>query len=108
MRIRLGDEDRERLGCPEWMEADLDHVSVSEAEALDAAGGDWTDLGERGARAMKSRVWLALHRAGVTVTFDDLEFNVMAARGEAGKAEGSTDSESSTEPTSDSSTPEQT
>jgi len=107
MKIRLGDADRERLGCPEWMELDLTTMSVAEAEALEASGGDWTVIHDSGAKAMKTRIWLALHRSGVTVPFSELTFDVIAAKAQddSGKAEGSDNDELPTPPTSASSTP---
>lgn len=34
MRIRLADADRERLGCPEWVEYDPNKLGLREAAAL--------------------------------------------------------------------------
>ena len=88
MKIRLSAPDRERLGCPEWLDFDLMNLSVEEAEALEEAGGDYRDFFAVGIRAIRSRVWVALHRAGVTVTpYGSLTFNlVFETDGELGKA----------------------
>lgn len=78
MRIRLSDPDRERLGCPEWLDFDVDHLSLEDAEALEAAGGDYQKYFGSGPSAVRVRVWVALHRAGVTVTpIEALTVNLM-------------------------------
>lgn len=47
MRIRLSDEDRERLGITEeWLAFQLDRLMMSEAEELDNGGYDPDDLAE--------------------------------------------------------------
>ena len=107
MKIRLGDADRERLGCPEWMELDLSALSVGEAEVLDESGGDWTVIAAKGAKAAKTRVWLALYRAGVVVPYRDLTFDILSIEAqddEPGKAKDSADVDSNTRRTSASST----
>jgi hypothetical protein len=50
VRIRLGDEDREKLGCPEWLPFDLSRLGLVEAEEMDRHGllidsfGGWVQL----------------------------------------------------------------
>lgn len=123
MKIRLSDEDRERLGAPEELDCSLASLPVREAEALEDATGiepldairlmspksepHPTDPGlirirltPKGARLL---VWLGLHRAGVSVPFDELTFDYLDFAGwsvrasePAGKAERSPESEPST------------
>ena len=82
MRIRLCDADRERFGCGEWLDFDLDAVTNGEAVTLQAAFGfsylqDLADAfnaqfqpepgGGRRRRdydAWDSVVWIALRQAG--------------------------------------------
>jgi hypothetical protein len=99
--IRLGDEDRERLGCPEEIEFDPDKLTLVEAEIIDDHGIDWlairsgevvtgpdgkpltTDDGEVlrrfKPRAQRVWVWCALRRAGIEVDFAELDFDLGAA-----------------------------
>jgi hypothetical protein len=66
------------LGCPEWLDFDLNHLSVEEAEALEAAGGKYQDFIDRGPSGDRVRVWVALHRSGISVTpFASLTFNLL-------------------------------
>jgi hypothetical protein len=92
-RIRLGDADRERLGCPEWLEHDPAQLRQVEAEALQdvwgVAPGDYTRwrLGLLGqpegtppnppARALRFGIWQALRRSGVKVDLTELDFDLM-------------------------------
>lgn len=103
--IRLGDEDRERYGCPEWIEFPQ-QLPTSDAEAIDEAGGTYLDFFRTDARGFKTQIWVAMHRAGVTVPWKDWEFNLMAVRLDEslGKGPSSTPSGSTTPPTSASST----
>lgn len=78
MKLRLSDPDRARLGCPEWLEYDRDQLDLADAEALEAAGGRWFDYAESTLAGSRARVWIALHRAGVTVTpYESLHFDVL-------------------------------
>lgn len=100
VRLRLPDADRERYGCPEWLEADIVSVTVWEAAliqrgftrdgirvAFDTPGAwrkalmgevvtDENDAPRRrpdfGAEIML--VWLELRRAGVDVSMAEVEF----------------------------------
>jgi hypothetical protein len=38
LRFKLSEEDRERLGLPEWVDFDFDKLLMTEAEALESAG----------------------------------------------------------------------
>lgn len=76
MKIRLSDPDRERLGCPEWLDISYS-LDVREAEALEKAGGDYTLYTAAGPGATRTRIWVGLHRAGVTVPFDELHFDLL-------------------------------
>lgn len=116
MKIRLGDADRERIGCPEWIDIGLNPLTVREAEALEEAVGapyaDLVDLMEPrqkrvnettlrlsyNPRGLRLLVWLGLHRAGVAVRFDELDFDCGQFGGwhtyeDPGKAKGSSDAE---------------
>jgi hypothetical protein len=112
--LRLSDEDREWTGCDEWLPFDDDALSVEEAEALEEAGGDWTDWRQRGIRPLVWRLWMTLRRSGVTVDFDELckRVNLAALRSrddDPGKAPAdSASSVSPTSPTSATSTPRST
>jgi hypothetical protein len=89
VKLRLSDADRERLGCPEWLDFDLTNMSVDEGIALEVAGGDYTRFFGGGAETARTRVWVALHRAGITVTpYESLTFNLAALEmdGPVGKA----------------------
>src|SRR5258708_1999215 len=103
MRIRLSDEDRERLGCEEWIDVDLERLSVAEAEQIELAGGDFALFrGGRGPRPVQTRVWVGLFRLGIApAKVADLEINLAALSAEEspGKApsapsDGSTSSTS--------------
>lgn len=76
MRIRLSDEDRERLGCPEWLEVDLDRYSVAEAQKAEEAGLPAGAYLGSGFLTLLSRIWIGLFRAGVTppASVADMEF----------------------------------
>ena len=93
--LRFPDADRERLGIErEWIEFDPETLTVAEAEALDEAGGDWSTFGDRGAKAMKGRLWVALRRAGIEVeSLAELDavdvLRVRSLADEPGKAEAS-------------------
>lgn len=65
--LRLSDEDRAWIGCDEWLPFDLGSLTVEEAEALEEAGGDWTDWTSRGPGPLVYRLWMTLRRAGVAV-----------------------------------------
>jgi hypothetical protein len=105
--IRLGDADRERWGCPEWLEFPAS-LPVRDAKALQAAGGKYLDYFNRDEPAgWQVIVWLALHRAGITVKLDELEDLDLAAISiadvEPGKAPNSDNESGTTPPTSASS-----
>lgn len=93
MKIRLSDPDRERLGCPEWLDV-ARSLDVAEAEALEAAGGDWALYTDRGPAALRTRVWVGLHRAGIMVApVGELHFDVLNLQAEdapVGKARSAT------------------
>lgn len=88
--IRLGDPDRERFNCPEWLDVP-DTLPVREATALEEAGGAYLDFFRRStARGFATVVWVALHRAGIVcklADLDELDLNAILIKGEApGKA----------------------
>lgn len=111
MDIRLHDEDRQRLGCQEWLPCDLSRMSNVEAMALEEDGGvtqeQWRTMlrgypvfedgkpvqvdGEQAwrhtARLWHTAVWLALNRSGVAVKYNDLVYEHLALSYRAGEAE---------------------
>ena len=79
MKLRLADEDRERYGIPEWIDADLGTLTVGEAKAVEAAGGDHGMFRTGGGiDAVLVRLWVWLRRAGANVpaSVDELEVNL--------------------------------
>ncbi len=132
MKFRLSDADCERLGCPAELDVSVDVLPVREAEALEDATGipyaDAMDLfsprlmrvDEQTVRyswkpkGVRLLVWLGLHRAGVAVPFDELEFDYSRFAGwdtytrppePEGKDEGSPPAEPNTPSTSRTSSP---
>jgi len=83
-RLRLQAADRERLGCPEFLQLDLNTVTNKEAIALRKLGFPTpralvralqaSDEGENQYEAWTAFVWLALKRADVDADPDVLEF----------------------------------
>jgi hypothetical protein len=98
MQIRLSDEDRVRLNCPEWLTVDLEHYPIELAEAIEAAGGDWTTFLSRGVTsAVRTRVWVGLREAGVEVDLPTLTFDLVGMETRAsdpGKAPSLSDDDS--------------
>jgi hypothetical protein len=93
IRIRLGDADRERYNCPEWMDFDPLTVRSNEAFAMQAgltiegttigfnSPNDWrTSLRDSTAAANIVLVWLALRRAGVGVPLGEVEYDFDGAQ----------------------------
>lgn len=105
MRIRLSDADRERMGIePEWLDCDTDKMTVVELEHLQLAPAphgvdpveairlfegwvpkqaDGTPRRDESGRAVvvtnirgwRIRTWCAVRRAGVTVPYEDFDFD---------------------------------
>jgi len=133
-KYRLGDEDRARLGGPEWLVLDLlgatldDVTELSDRFVFDME--DWPEplFGREGADGkrkapkwrMQAALWMALRQAGVAATWEDVGkvaiLRVRVRDDEAGKAppdpsasSGSTppeSSETSTTPPSSTSSPD--
>lgn len=105
--IRLGDEDREKFGCDEWLPFE-DRVLTTEGEALEDAGGSVKALADSARVAWwRTMVWLALYRAGITKPYSEVHFDLNAIDiddGGPGKAPSGS-SASRTRRTSASSTP---
>lgn len=76
MRIRLGADDRERLGVTsEWLVYNDKRMSVKEAIRLQKLTG--LDLGKMtGVEATLFMVWRALEQNSVRVKFQDLDFEM--------------------------------
>ena len=92
MKFQLSLADRERLGAPEWIEIG-GSLSVRDAAALEAAGGDWTGWGRFTANSLLLALWLTLHKAGNAPPLDELDFDLSAAKFESpGKAPSATKS----------------
>lgn len=123
MKLKLTDADRERLGAPEWLDVSIDVLPVREAEAIeDATGLAYADALDLFAplqkrvdettlriaykpKGIRLLVWLGLHRAGIDVAFDELDFDYRQFAGwrlveEPGKDEGSPSDEPPTPSTS--------
>lgn len=120
-RIRLSDEDRERLGLKqEWIESfDVERFMLADAELLEANGYDPDEFMDdlqgqpvvrdgqpvmvaefdsdgnevlvdgkpkmhqkvkRSFRLRRALVWLAVRKAGLTVSFDDFDFQIVGVR----------------------------
>lgn len=91
MRFQLSAADRERLGAPEWVDYDPSKMTNREAAQLQRAGYDPPQEGLAAAWVAQQPdpdgplridfdvwtavVWMALRRAGVTVPYDELEFD---------------------------------
>lgn len=93
IRFKLSPEDRERLGAPEVIAFDETRLMLSEARAVQKASGyhpdDWFDGLKKGAPdAVAAVVWLALRRAGVEITYDDVDFDLGALVYEEPEPEG--------------------
>jgi hypothetical protein len=91
VRVRLGDKDRARFGCVEWLDLDFLAATVEQVEHICAETGididDWPeclnpairfeDVGKPDARkrspAWRNRVtvWLALNQSGYEVSWAD-------------------------------------
>ena len=91
MRVRLGDEDRERFGLPEWCSFDLRNISLAELGELSERFGfdpnDWPDplIGELTLEQAgdpdavpkpppwrnQATMWLVLRQNGADVSWDD-------------------------------------
>lgn len=93
MKFRLSEADRERLGCPEWIDVDFRRVSIREAAEIQKRTGYASPdallraffepirnhkAGEElrvDFDSIITLIWLGLRRAGVTVAYDDLDFD---------------------------------
>lgn len=126
LKLQLSEEDRERLGAPEWLdcatnplrvreaEAMEDATSLSTAEALRAMEPQITVLPDAmtlryhySAKGLRLRVWLGLYRLGnppdwATLDFDAGQFLVSHEQAVVpeGKEPGSPTAEPSTKSTS--------
>lgn len=92
--FRLGDSDRERLGCPEWLPVALVECTLDDITELSDRFGfeleDWPDVlrgeipleaaGHPDADSMRKApkwgiralIWLALHQSDVDVTWEQV------------------------------------
>lgn len=113
LHIRLSDEDRERLGCPEWLDIDLNSVTAREAAVMQRGfdlDGEKAAFPTPGAWRVALGtppwsfagwvflVWFALRRAGITVPVAELDFDIdqLTYKGdESTSAEEDTDPEAS-------------
>lgn len=108
MKIRLSDSDRERLGCPEYLDGSVEHISMDEAEALEEISGlPWGQVLFTHVTGMRLRACLGMIRAGMKPEWDKLRFDLGSeaiSLRDPGKAP-STSGGSPTSTTSSSSTP---
>jgi hypothetical protein len=79
VRIRLADADRERLGCPEWIDYDQAAVTIQQYADVQTAFGLkpadlWRGLASGDAYAVWAMVWIALRAGGVEVDIKELTF----------------------------------
>lgn len=98
MKISLAEEDRQRLGAPEWLDLDLGRFTNWDAIRLATlrGHGDWSDYASFSALAAACDdraqdfaaytvlVWLGLARAGVKVPIEELVFSVVGIRTDTG------------------------
>lgn len=80
IRIRLGAEDREALGAPEVLDIDPRLLRLKEIRAIQREAGFTVEqlaaaLKNKELDAIAAMVWIGLRRAGVEVTFEDLDFS---------------------------------
>jgi hypothetical protein len=98
--MRLGEDDRKRLGCPEWLDLDLSKLMIDDAIALEEDAGigpveyktliagkpvfedgqpvlrpNGSQLRKHAAKTFKAVVWLALKRADIHVPWAELTFD---------------------------------
>lgn len=79
--IRLGAADRKTLDAPEQMSIDLTRFRVAEVRALKQQTGHTVDslstaLQSQDVEAVVALVWLALHRHGIEINYDELDFDL--------------------------------
>jgi hypothetical protein len=102
LRIRLGDEDREQLGAPEWIEFDTDTVDIDECVTIqDVTGLDFVEFLEgfpRQPLALKAGVWVGLRRGGVEVELKSLSFKPYQCTWRRGDGEELEGKDPSTQP----------
>lgn len=121
MKAPLSTADQARFGAPEWLDVDIDTVTVRECEAIEEATGltyeeavalmlpeveeheDRRTLRFR-PKGVRIRVWLGLRRAGIETPYDELDFDYgpwgglrVFAREPEGKAVGSPPAEPNTQ-----------
>lgn len=111
LRYRLSDADRERLGCPEWIEFDSSKITVRQLAEVERVTGLRPAAFHQGlteeqpsAEHLWVRLWLALRQAGIEVALADFDFTIGSCRAEftgsdASEAPGSTGKDPSTPPT---------
>lgn len=117
LEYRLGDADRERLGCPEWLPLDLLDVTLDDLTELsdrfvfdleawpDVFFGPKDEDGEYKPPkwALRAAIWMALRQwGGSFVSWDDVGklaiLRVTSRTGDQGKAPDPSDSSGSTPP----------
>jgi hypothetical protein len=100
VRLQLGEEDRKRLDCPEWLDVDLSKQMIDDAIALESEAGigpdeydnlrrgkpvfeagqpvlsdDGRQVFHHSATFYKIVVWFALRGAGLKVPWSELTFD---------------------------------
>lgn len=78
IQFSLGDDDRERLGAPEWLDVDTAKLSIDDCVLIqETLGMDVVDFLEgfpRNALTIKGFVWIGLKNAGVETDLATLTF----------------------------------
>lgn len=98
IQVSLADEDRERIGGPEWLDVDIRDFDIDDCiDIQEATGLDFFAF-RRGfpndPRAFKAVVWIALRHAGIVLDFAELHFKAYQGKwsdvteGKAPEAQG--------------------
>jgi hypothetical protein len=89
LRYGLSDADRERLGCPEWIEFDSAKITIRQLAEVERVTGMRPASFHQGlteeqpsAEHLWVRMWLALRQAGVEIPLADFDFAVGSCRAE--------------------------
>lgn len=121
MLIRLGEEDRKRLECPEWLSWDAGQFMIDEAIALEEQSGmgpddyralvagkpifedgqpvirpDGRQARKQSPKVLKVVVWMALRRADIHVPWADLTFNLLQYETRTDESDSDDDAEDKT------------
>jgi hypothetical protein len=95
LKIRLGDEDRAELDCPEWLEFDRDVLEDTRAGELHDLEMEmdftfsqiFAAMPTRSARVHRAVAWLALRQSGSKVGWADFDPKILKAEFRRGDGE---------------------